>query len=54
MRKLARLSAELIDTGVTVVTLPAKWAANGLRWFADRKDEPPGRGSDGPDGKGRS
>jgi hypothetical protein len=24
------------------VTLPAKWTASGLRWYANRKDDPPG------------
>ena len=40
VRRLARLTAEVIEAGVTVVTLPARWAASGLRWYADR---------DGPD-----
>ena len=38
VRRLARLTAEVIEAGVTVVTLPARWAASGLRWFADRDD----------------
>ena len=52
MRKLARLTAEAIEVGVAVVTLPAKWAVNGLRRYADQKDERPGRASEGQDGEG--
>jgi transposase len=51
VRRLARLTAEVIDAGVVVVTLPARWAANGLRWYADHKDEPPGRASERQDGE---
>jgi transposase len=51
MRRLARLAAEVIETGVTVVTLPARWTVNGLRWYADRDHESATRASDGP-GKG--
>jgi transposase-like protein len=51
VRKLARLTAEVIEAGVAVVTLPAKWAVDGLRRYADHKDEPPGRASDGHDGE---
>ena len=47
MRRLARLTAEVIETGVTVVTLPARWTVNGLRWYADRNEEPSGGGSEG-------
>jgi transposase len=45
VRRLARITAEVIEAGVTVVTLPARWAANGLRWYADRDhpDRPQGR-----------
>lgn len=52
MRILARLTAEVLEVGVAVVTAPAKWAANGLRWYSDRKDEPPARASEGQDGEG--
>jgi transposase-like protein len=52
VRILARLTAEVIEAGVAVVTLPAKWAANGLRRYADQKDEPRGRASGGQDGEG--
>jgi transposase len=52
VRILARLTAEVIEASVAVVTLPAKWAANGLRWYADHENEPPGRPSDGKDGEG--
>ncbi len=52
VRILARLAAEVIEAGVAVVTLPAKWAVNGLRRYADHKDEPPGRASAGQDGEG--
>jgi transposase len=52
VRMLARLTAEMIEAGVAVVTLPARWAANGLRRYADQKDEPPGRASEGQDGEG--
>jgi hypothetical protein len=51
VRILARLTAEVIEAGVAVVTLPAKWAVNGLRWYADHKDAPPGRASEGQDGE---
>ena len=51
VRKLARLTAEAIELGVAVVTLPAKWAVDGLRRYADHKDEPPGR-AEGQDGEG--
>ena len=47
VRILARLTAEVIEAGVAVVTLPAKWAANGLRWYAHHEDEPPERPSEG-------
>jgi transposase-like protein len=50
VRVLARLTAEVIEAGVAVVTLPAQWAAKGLRRYADQKDEPPGRASQGQDG----
>ena len=45
VRRLARFTAEVIEAGVTVVTLPARWAASGLRWYADRDDpdRPQGR-----------
>jgi hypothetical protein len=51
MRTLARLTAEVIETGVAVVTLPAKWAASGLRWYADHNAEPRGRAPEGRDRK---
>ena len=38
MGRLARLTAEAIDVGVALVTLPARWAANGLRWLADQSE----------------
>jgi hypothetical protein len=49
---LASLAAEVIEVGVAVVTVPAKWAASGLRWYAHQKDEPPARSSEGQDGEG--
>jgi hypothetical protein len=49
---LARLTAEAIELGVAVVTLPAKWAVDGLRRYADQKDEPPGKASEGRDDEG--
>jgi len=49
MRTLARLTAEAIDVGIALVTAPAKWAAKGLRCYADQEDEPPRRASTGPD-----
>ena len=52
VRILARLTAEVIEASVAVVTLPAKWAVAGLRRYADQKDEPPGRSSQGQDGEG--
>jgi transposase-like protein len=51
MRTLAKLTAEVIETGVAVVTLPAKWAASGLRWYADHNAEPRGRAPEGQDRK---
>jgi hypothetical protein len=41
MRRLTMLAADVIDVGVAVVTAPAKWAAQGLRWCATRGDEKP-------------
>ncbi len=52
LRTLARFTAEVIEAGVAVVTLPAKWAVTGLRWYADQKDEPAGRASERQDGEG--
>jgi transposase-like protein len=52
VRILARLTAEAIEVGVAVVTLPAKWAVDGLRRYADQKDETPGRASEEQDGEG--
>jgi len=52
VRRLARFTAEAIDIGVAVVTLPARWAANSLRWYAAKKDESPGKPPTGPDGDG--
>lgn len=52
VRRLLMLTAEVIDVGVAVVTLPAQWAASGLRWYAHRMDEPPGKASTGQDGEG--
>jgi hypothetical protein len=42
----------VIDAGVAVVTLPARWAAKGLRRYAVQKDEPPGKASESQDGEG--
>ena len=53
MRTLAKLAADVIETGVTIVTLPARWTVNGLRWYADRSEEQPGGGSQGT-GRGGS
>ena len=47
MRTLARLTADVIETGVTVITLPARWTVNGLRWYADRDGESATRAADG-------
>jgi hypothetical protein len=41
MRKMARLTAEVIDLGVAAVTAPAKWASKCLRWYADQGSERP-------------
>ena len=45
MGMLAALAAEVIDVGVTIVTAPARWTAQGLRWYAahaeDRAPGPP-------------
>jgi transposase len=54
MRKLARLTADVIETGVEVVTLPARWTVNGLRWYADRREESAGKAAGGHDGAGGS
>ena len=43
MRILARLTADVIDLGLVVVTAPARWAASGLRWYAGKEDEPPAK-----------
>ena len=51
MRRLARLAAEVIEVGVVVVTLPAMWAAKGLRWYAAQTDEPPRKASEEQDGE---
>jgi transposase-like protein len=52
VRILARLTADVIEAAVAVVTLPAKWAANGLGRYADQKDEPPGKAAEGQNGEG--
>ena len=52
VRILARLTADVIDLGLVVVTVPARWAASGLRWYADRADEPPARAVGGKDAQG--
>ena len=54
VRTLAKLTAEVIDVGVAVVTAPAKWAANGLRWYADQGGVPPRGTSSGPHAGGDS
>ena len=41
MGRLAALAAEVIDIGVTVVTAPARWAAQCLRWYAAHADDAP-------------
>ncbi len=46
VRRLAKLTAEVIDVSVAVVTAPAKWAASSLRWYADHGGVPP-RGTRG-------
>jgi hypothetical protein len=45
VRRLAMLTADAIDVGIAVVTAPAKWAAQGLRWCAAQGDDSPGRPS---------
>ena len=52
MRRLARLAADAIDVGITVVTLPARLAAMGLRFFADHKDESARGATTGGEGDG--
>lgn len=52
VRILARLTADVIDLGLVVVTAPARWAASGLRWYAGRADEPPARAVGGKDAEG--
>jgi hypothetical protein len=49
-RLTARATARAIDIGIALVTMPAKWAADGLRSYADQRDEPPERASAGQDG----
>ena len=52
VRILARLTADVIDLGLVVVTAPAKWAASGLRWYADKPDEPSARAGRGKGAEG--
>jgi hypothetical protein len=49
VRALARLAAEAIDVAVTVVTIPAKWAATSLRWYGGHGDTPPPTDADRAD-----
>jgi len=49
-RLTARATAKAIEVGIALVTMPAKWAADGLRSYADQTDEPPGKASAGQDG----
>ncbi len=35
MHRLARLTARAIEVSIALVTMPAKWAADGLRSYAD-------------------
>ena len=51
MRRLARLTAEAIDASIVVVTMPAKWAANGLRWYANQDGGSGATTSTGRDGE---
>ena len=50
MHRLARFTARAIEVSIALVTMPAKWAADGLRSYADEGEEPPGRASAGKDG----
>ena len=50
VRLTARTTARAIDVSIALVTLPAKWAADGLRSFADQGNEPSGGGVAGQDG----
>lgn len=54
MHRLARLTAKAIEVSIALVTMPAKWAADGLRSYADQTDEPPGTTSAGKDGGKRT
>jgi hypothetical protein len=46
---LAALAAEVIDVGVTIVTAPARWTAQGLRWYAAHAEDPAPRPPDSPE-----
>ncbi len=54
MQRLARLTARAtaraIDVGIALVTMPAKWVADGLRSYADQEDGPPEGASGEQDG----
>jgi hypothetical protein len=49
-RLTARTTARAIDVSIALVTLPAKWAADGLRSYADQGNEPSGGAAAEQDG----
>jgi len=49
VQRWARLAAGAIEVGIAVLTAPARWAADRLR-YAGHRDEPPGGASAGRDG----
>jgi len=50
VQRWARLAAGAIEVGIAVLTAPARWAADCLRWYEGHRDEPPGGASAGRDG----
>ena len=48
VRAMARLTADMIDVTVSVITTPADWAVTALRRYAGPADEPPAK-ADGAD-----
>ena len=50
VRFTARATARAIEVSIALVTMPANWAADALRSYADQGDEPPGGASAGQDG----
>jgi transposase-like protein len=49
VQRWARLTAGTIEVGIAVLSAPARWTADCLRWYADRRDEPVGGATVGRD-----